>query len=109
VKKTTVPASLGSVIISSGAEMGTPDEKGRLAGTVVFFTHRTKFEGLLPKLRQRYPADTPVGIVCDVSYPTEKVIHGTLGTILDVLGDKKLPHLYLVYVGDGLKQRACCR
>jgi precorrin-4/cobalt-precorrin-4 C11-methyltransferase len=102
-------ASLGSVIISSGAEMGTPDDKGRLAGTIAFFTHRTKLEELLPKLRQRYPADTPVGIVCDASYPTEKVIHGTLGTILDVLGDKKLPHLYLLYVGDALKQKACCR
>lgn len=50
-----------------------------------------------------------MGIVCDVSYPTEKVIHGTLGTILDVLGDRTLPHLYLLYVGDGLKEKACCQ
>jgi precorrin-4/cobalt-precorrin-4 C11-methyltransferase len=89
--------------------MGTRDANGRLAGTVAFFTHRTKLEELLPKLQKRYPADTPVGIVCDVSYPTEKVMHGTLGTILDVLGGKKLPHLYLIYVGDGLKSQACCR
>lgn len=96
-------AGLGSVIISSGTEMGTPNEHGRLAGTVVFFTHHTKLEKILPELCQRYPADTPVRIVCDVSYPPETVIYGTLGTIRDVLGDRKLPLLYLVYVGDGLK------
>lgn len=101
-------AGRGSVTLSSGMDLGTPDEKGRLAGTIVFFTHRANFQSLLPKLRERYPADTPVSIVCDVSYPTERVIHGTLGTILDALGGKSLPHLYLVYVGDSLKQRACC-
>ena len=95
---------LGSVIISSGSELGSPDEHGRLAGTIVFFTHRTKLEQLLPKLESRYPADTPVAIVCDASYPTQKVVRGTLGNILDVLAGEKLPHLYLLYVGDGLGQ-----
>jgi siroheme synthase len=102
-------ASLGSVTISSGIDMGSPDENGRLAGTVVFFTHRRKLPEILPKLQVRYPADTPVGVVCDVSYPPEKVHMGTLGTILGVLGDEKLPHLYLLYVGDGIKQGTCCR
>ena len=102
-------ASLGFVIISSGVEMGSPDENGRLAGTVVFFTHRRKVKDLLPKLQERYPDDTPVAIVCEASYPGEKVIHGTLGGIQKVLADENLPHLYLFYVGDGLKQGACCR
>ncbi|NQT15882.1 MAG: hypothetical protein HQ582_24210 [Planctomycetes bacterium] len=102
-------AGLGFVTISSGVEMGSPDENGRLAGTVVFFTHRRKLDSLLPELRSRYPADTPAAIVCSVSYPGEKVIRGTLGTILDVLGKEKLPHLYLFYVGDALGQGACCR
>lgn len=94
---------------SSGVELGQPDENGRLAGTLVFFTHRRKLEELLPKLQARYPVDTPVGIVGDVTYPGEKVFRGTLGSILDVLGQEKLPHLYLLYVGDGLKQGSCCR
>jgi precorrin-4/cobalt-precorrin-4 C11-methyltransferase len=100
---------LGFVTLSSGAEMGSPDENGRLAGTVVFFTHRSKVKELLPRLRDRYPDDTPVVIVCEASYPGEKVIRGTLGGIQELLADEKLPHLYLFYVGDGLKQRACCR
>ena len=95
---------LGSVIISSGGELGTPDAAGRLAGTIVFFTHRTKLEQLLPEPESRYPADTPAAIVCDASYPTEKVIRGSLGNIFEVLAGEKLPHLYLFYVGDGLGQ-----
>lgn len=100
---------LGFVTLSSGAEMGSPDKNGRLAGTVVFFTHRNKVEELLPRLRDRYPDDTPVTIVREVSYPGEKVIRGTLGSMQEVLAEEKLPHLYLFYVGDGLKRSTCCR
>jgi len=102
-------AGRGYVILSSGIEMGSPDANGRLAGTVVFFTHRRKLDSLLPTLRERYPADTPVAIVGDASYPAEKVVWGTLGSILDVLGEEELPHLYLFYVGDSLAEGACCR
>ena len=97
-------AGLGSVLLSSGSEIGHPDSTGRLSGTVVFFTHLKKLDALLPTLQERYPQDTPIAIVCDVSYPAEKVIEGTLGTIRDRLSKQPpLPHLYLVYVGDGLK------
>ncbi len=102
-------AGLGSVTISSGTDTGVPDSHGRLSGTMAFFTHLKKFDVLLPELQKKYPADTPVAIVCDVSYPAEKVVEGTLGTILEVLGDPPaLPHLYLLYVGDGLKPVAGC-
>ncbi len=96
----------GTVIISSGGELSTPDADGRLAATLVFFTHRTKLPELVPQLAARYPADTPAAVVCDASYPTEKVVRGTLGNILAVLADEDLPHLYLFYVGDGLRTSA---
>jgi precorrin-4/cobalt-precorrin-4 C11-methyltransferase len=96
-------AGLGFVTLSSGSEIGSPDEHGRLSGTIVFFTHKTKLNDLLPRLRQQYPDDTPVAIVCQVSYPGEKVIQGTLGSVHEMVGDADLPHLYLVYVGDALK------
>jgi precorrin-4 methylase len=50
-----------------------------------------------------------VAIVCEASYPGEKVIRGTLGDIQQLLGDSPLPHLYLIYVGDALRERAYCR
>lgn len=102
-------ASLGSVTLSSGVEIGAPDENGRLAGTIVFFTHRQKFQQLLPRLLDTYPSDTPVALVCDVSYPTEQIIQGFLGNILQQVADKSLPHLYLFYVGDGLQAGAQCQ
>ena len=50
-----------------------------------------------------YPADTPVAIVCSAGYADkEKVLHATLGTILDQVGQDRLPFEYLLYVGDFL-------
>jgi hypothetical protein len=95
---------VNSLTISSGDDLGTPGADGRLSGTVAFFTHRVKLEALVPRLRARYPADTPVVIVCDASYPTERMVRSDLGRVLDALREQKLPHLYLVYVGDALKQ-----
>lgn len=98
----------GWLLLSGGSELGTPDAQGRLPGTIAFFTHHSKVPELLPQLQAKYPADTPVAIVCDVTYPAEKVLRGTLGKILDTLGREKLPQLYLFYVGDGLAAQAGC-
>lgn len=98
----------GLVTITSGRELGVSDKAERINGTVVFFTHQKKLDDLLPSLQSRFPADTPIAIVCDVSYPAERVIRGTLGDIRKAIGDAKLPQLYLIYVGDGLKSAMCC-
>ena len=92
----------GSVLISAGGDLGTSDDAGRLQGTLVLFTHRAKLDELLPRLQQRYPLDTPIAVVGQVGYDKQLVVWGTLGTFELVLGDRKLPQLYLIYVGDGL-------
>jgi precorrin-4/cobalt-precorrin-4 C11-methyltransferase len=89
-----------SCVLSSGSDLGSPDPQGRLSSTLVFFTQRVKIQELLAQLRDRYPADTPVALVCDVTYPGEKVLRGQLGTFADVVAKEKLPLLYLLYVGD---------
>ncbi len=94
-----------SCILSSGSDLGTPDPHGRLSGMLVFFTQRVKIQELLAQLRDRYPADTPVAIVCDVSYPGERILRGQLGAFADVVAKEKLPLLYLLYVGDALGTR----
>ena len=95
-------------LLTSGNDPALTDEAGRLSGTLVFFTHQKQLQDVLPSLQARFPADTPVAIVCDVSYPTERVIRGTLGDIGQAVGVGKLPQLYLFYVGDGLNQTRCC-
>ncbi len=98
----SVTKNAGSVLLSAGDNLGTPDHHGRLKIILVLFTHRAKFKELLPQLQARYPADTPLAVVSEASYEQERVTFATLGTIREKLGDKKLPHLYLIYVGDGL-------
>ena len=65
----------------------------------MLFTHRAKLDELLPRLRAIYAPDTPLAIVGDVTYPGERMIHATLGTIQDRLVGEELPQLYLMYVG----------
>lgn len=92
----------GSVLLSAGDNLGSPDEQGRLRTMVVLFTHSAKLKELLPRLQARYPADTPIAIVSEASYQRQRVVFATLETVRARLGDKELPHLYLIYVGDGL-------
>jgi precorrin-4 methylase len=92
----------GSIVISAGDNLGRPDERGRLTTMLVLFTHRMKLKELVPRLAARYPSDTPMAVVCEASYERQQVIFATLGTIWKNLNDEDLPHLYLVYVGDGL-------
>jgi precorrin-4 methylase len=91
-----------SIVISPGDNLGSPDKRGRLADTLVLFTHRVKLKELVPRLAARYPADTPIAVVCEASYERQQVIFATLGSIWKKVSPEDLPHLYLVYVGDGL-------
>ena len=93
------------VMLSAGDDLGVPDERGRLKMTLVLFTHRAKLAELLPRLQGRYPSDTPIAVVSEVGYERQRVVFATLGTILTKLGGKDLPHLYLIYVGDGIASR----
>jgi precorrin-4/cobalt-precorrin-4 C11-methyltransferase len=101
--KQSITSQNGSILISPGSDLGTKTDKGRISGMLILFTHRAKFDELLPRLQARYPADTPIAVVCEASYETEKVYRGTLSTIQGIIGGDKLPHLYLIYVGDSLK------
>ncbi len=100
--KRSITAKGGAVLLSSGDNLGTADKDGRLKMTLVFFTHRTKIHQLVHRLLDCYPKDTPLAIVCEASYDRQQVVWSTLGTITETLEKRQLPHLYLVYVGDGL-------
>jgi precorrin-4 methylase len=89
-----------SVLLASGWSV---DEMAAHRSTMVLFTMRTQFKKFIDSLSAHYPADTPVAIVFSAGYAEkEKVVHGTLGTILDQVGTGRLPFEYLLYVGDFL-------
>jgi precorrin-4 methylase len=89
-----------SVILASGWSV---EEMAVHGSTMVLFTMRTEFKKFIDNLAKYYPSDTPVGIVFSAGYAEkEKVVRATLGTILDTVGEGRLPFEYLLYVGDFL-------
>ncbi|MCY2994405.1 MAG: SAM-dependent methyltransferase [Planctomycetota bacterium] len=98
-----------SVILSAADWPGKTDTIDKLSvhhSTMALFTMRTDFDEFIKKLSINYPAETPVAIVVQAGYAEkERVIQGTLGTILGRVGQKDLPFEYMIYVGDFLTYR----
>jgi precorrin-4 methylase len=91
-----------SVILASGWSV---EEMAAHQSTMVLFTMRTEFNKFIKSLSKHYPADTPVAVVFSAGYAArEKVVHGTLATIGDRLGQGRLPFEHLLYVGDFLEK-----
>ncbi len=89
-----------SVLLASGWSV---EEMAVHQSTMVLFTMRTEFKKFIDGLSTHYAADTPVAIVFSAGYAEkEKIMHGTLGTILDQTGSGKMPFEYLLYVGEFL-------
>jgi precorrin-4 methylase len=89
-----------SIILASGWSV---EEMAEHQSTMVLFTMRTQLKKFIDNLLKHYPSDTPVGIVFSAGYAEkEKVVRATLGSILDKLGENRLPFEYLLYVGDFL-------
>ncbi|GAB6906322.1 Uroporphyrin-III C/tetrapyrrole (Corrin/Porphyrin) methyltransferase [Desulfosarcina cetonica] len=89
-----------SVILASGwsvADMAVHQS------TMVLFTMRTQFQKFIDGLSAHYAPDTPVAIVFSAGYAEkERVLQGSLGTILEQVGTGRMPFEYLLYVGDFL-------
>ncbi len=89
-----------SVLLASGWSV---DEMAVHGATMVLFTMRTEFRKFIDALSKHYPPATPVAIVSSAGYKEkEEVMRGTLGTILDQVGESRLPFEHLLYVGDFL-------
>ncbi len=89
-----------SVLLASGWSVG---EMAVHQSTMVLYTMRHEFRQFTDSLSKHYPPETPVAIVAKAGYADEeRVIHGTLGTILARVGEEKLPFEHLLYVGDFL-------
>jgi precorrin-4/cobalt-precorrin-4 C11-methyltransferase len=101
--------STKSVILTAADWPGKTDTIDKLAvhhSTMVLFTMTTEFKQFIDKLSVNYPPETPVAIVKYAGYADkEEVIQATLGTILERIGDERLPFEYLIYVGDFLTHR----
>lgn len=102
-KGVTDGATSNSVILASGWSV---EEMAVHQATMVLFTMRTEFKKFIDSLLKQYSPETPIALVISAGYAEkEKVMHATLGNVLEQLGEGKLPFEYLLYVGDFLAQK----
>jgi precorrin-4/cobalt-precorrin-4 C11-methyltransferase len=101
-----------SVILTASfgkEEYAGPDSIEKLAenqSTMVFFTMFLNLEEVVKKLRVNYPPETPIAIVLYAGYKEkEKIMQGTLDTILEETKGENIPFEHLIYVGDFLTNR----
>jgi precorrin-4/cobalt-precorrin-4 C11-methyltransferase len=105
-KDVTWSDTVKSTILTANDWFGTRDKIEKLASnrvTMVIFTMGLELKDLIEKLSTHYSPHTPIAIVCYAGYKDkEYVVRGTLGAILDKIGDEKLPFEHLVYVGENV-------
>lgn len=86
-----------------------PDSIEKLAqhqATMAFFTMFLNIPKVVEQLKAHYPPETPVALVQHAGYrEKERVIRGTLDTILDAVKGEKIDFEYMIYVGDFLTKR----
>ena len=86
-----------------------PDSIAKLAqhqATMAFFTMFLKIPEVVQQLKTHYPPDTPIAIVQHAGYrEKERVIRGTLDTIVEAVKGEKIDFEYMIYVGDFLTKR----
>jgi precorrin-4 methylase len=86
-----------------------PDSVEKLAqhqATMAFFTMFLNIPEVVKQLKVHYPPNTPIALVQHAGYQEkERVIRGTLDTILEAIEGEKMDFEYMIYVGDFLTKR----
>ena len=117
LKKSSIPAYDTRFVMLTAPFflLGRPENENILADlskypiTMAFYMALKHADSLIAKLKKYYALDLPVAVVYNAGYPKkEKVIKGTLGTILDDIKSEKENWLGMIIVGrclEGQPQR----
>jgi precorrin-4/cobalt-precorrin-4 C11-methyltransferase len=106
----TVPEVAQSVVLTrmAGRASRMPEAE-RLAtfaaskATLAIHLAIDKLEAIVAELAPHYGADCPVAVVARASWPDERIITGTLGTIAAKLAATPIERTALVFVGRALR------
>ena len=105
----TRPEVSQSIIITRSEGRATAVPEGEsLAGfaahgaTMAVFLSGASLERVVGELLQGYAADTPAALVCKASWPQEKHVRATLGTLLDDLTQEDWRLSTMLLVGHAL-------
>ena len=105
----TLPGVTQSVIITRcGGRTPVPDKEslkklGQAQATMCIFLSASLMHNVVRDLMSAgYKSSTPIAIVQKASWPEEKIIKGTLSTIMDQLKDEKIDRTAMIVVGQCL-------
>lgn len=93
--------------ISGRTDVPIGEDLEDLAGmkaTMVIFLSVHEMERVVEKLRKEYEEDTPVAVIEKASWPEERKITGTLGTISEKVKEAGIKRHALIVVGDVLRK-----
>jgi siroheme synthase len=73
----------------------------RSGHTVVFYMAMAQLDGLTGRLRKAgAPADRPVALIAQATLPTQRVVHGTIGSIAEIARSGGYAAPALLFVGE---------
>ena len=108
-KEYTLPGVTQSVIITRcGGRTPVPDKEslkklGQAQATMCIFLSAGLVHNVVRDLMSAgYKSSTPIAIVQKASWPDEKIVQGTLSTIMDRLKDEKIDRTAMIVVGQCL-------
>ena len=108
-RELTIPEAAQSVVLTRvGGRASRMPESERLAAfaatkaTLVIHLAIHAIDAIVAELTPCYGADCPVAIIVRASWPDERILHGTLGTIRATIAAEPIERTALVLVGPAL-------
>jgi precorrin-4/cobalt-precorrin-4 C11-methyltransferase len=108
-RELTIPAEAQSLVLTrvSGRASPMPEEEtlaafGATGATLAIHLAVHALDRVVAELTPLYGAECPIAIVFHASWPDEKIIRGTLGTIEDQFAADPIGRTAIIFVGKGL-------
>lgn len=108
-RELTIPAVAQSLVLTriSGRASPMPEKEnlaafGATGATLAIHLAIHAIDRVVEELTPLYGTDCPVAIVFHASWPDERVLHGTLGTIAAKLAEDPIERTALIFVGPSL-------
>jgi precorrin-4/cobalt-precorrin-4 C11-methyltransferase len=110
-RELTLPELVQTVILTRTATRSSPVPKseqlerlGAIGATLAIHLSVTNLARVVRALTPHYGADCPVVVAYRVSWPDERLIHGTLGDIRDTVKSARITRTALILVGRALSR-----
>ncbi|MEO8669168.1 MAG: precorrin-4 C(11)-methyltransferase [Bauldia sp.] len=108
-RELTIPEISQSVVLTriSGRASAMPQGEtlaafGRTGATLAIHLAIQSLDRVAAELVPLYGPDCPVAIIARASWPDERIVRGTLGTIVAAMAESPIDRTALIFVGPGL-------